>query len=238
MHNRILIKLVFTSIFGLFIFQSCSQNPNESMDINQAKQLIESGNNIQLVDVRSPEEFSSGHLKGAVNMDISGDAFESNCKSLDKNNPVYVYCLSGGRSASAAKYLRKQGYKTIELPGIMRWRAENYPLERTQENVSQGMSLQKFNDFISSHALVLVDYKATWCQPCKKMAPILEKLGEQYKNQLSILPIDADENAGLVSQQKIEALPTFVLYKNGISVWTYTGLVSEQVMNNIIQKNK
>jgi thioredoxin 1 len=79
---------------------------------------------IQLVDVRTPEEFAGGHLEGAINIDIKSPDFSSRIASeLDKDQPVYVYCRSGGRSASAGEYLAAQGYSEIyDLKGgILSW---------------------------------------------------------------------------------------------------------------------
>ena len=66
------------------------------------------GEDVQLVDVRTPGEFKKGSISGAVNYDINSRDFTSGIKSLDKNRPVFVYCLSGGRSQKAAAIMRNQ----------------------------------------------------------------------------------------------------------------------------------
>ncbi|MDX1315580.1 MAG: rhodanese-like domain-containing protein [Eudoraea sp.] len=73
--------------------------------------------NAVLLDVRTPEEFSEGHLAGAVNMDWYQSDFTEKLKSIDQGEKVYVYCKKGGRSAEAAKLMDSLGYKVIDLTG-------------------------------------------------------------------------------------------------------------------------
>jgi len=82
-----------------------------------------------ILDVRSPEEYRDGHLQSAVNMDWNGDNFDKQIQTLDKNSQVFVYCYGGGRSSSAAKELRKQGFKNVyDLKGgFEAWREAGLP---------------------------------------------------------------------------------------------------------------
>ncbi|HEX4984191.1 MAG TPA: rhodanese-like domain-containing protein [Ilumatobacteraceae bacterium] len=78
-----------------------------------------------VLDVRTPEEFAAGHIAGAVDLDLQGDAFETGVAALDPRSPYFVYCHSGNRSAQAVAYLRQQGFDSIyELEGgIGAWQA-------------------------------------------------------------------------------------------------------------------
>ena len=79
---------------------------------------------VQLVDVRTPDEYAEQHIPGAINIDVYEDDFIDQCKArLDKDRPVAVYCRSGKRSANAAGLLRKAGFKPVlNLDGgIMAW---------------------------------------------------------------------------------------------------------------------
>ncbi|MCL2923155.1 MAG: thioredoxin [Trichodesmium sp. MAG_R04] len=88
---------------------------------------------------------------------------------------------------------------------------------------------KKFNNFnellTGSDLPVLVDFYATWCGPCKMMAPILEEVNQQMKNKIRIIKIDTDKYPQLASQYHIEALPTLVLFKNGQAIEKIEGLV-------------
>jgi rhodanese-related sulfurtransferase len=86
---------------------------------------------IQLLDVRTAQEFGQGHIKNALNYDILGDDFERNIVNLKKDKPVYVYCHAGGRSAEAAGILGKKGFKEIYnlTGGITAWKKAAKPVE-------------------------------------------------------------------------------------------------------------
>ncbi|MAZ73946.1 MAG: rhodanese [Flavobacteriaceae bacterium] len=81
---------------------------------------------LQLVDVRTPEEYGVSHLKDAQNICVTEDDFKEKVKSLDKEKPVYVYCRKGGRSARAAEILAEMGFIEIyDLSGgITAWEEE------------------------------------------------------------------------------------------------------------------
>ncbi len=78
---------------------------------------------MQLIDVRTPGEFAEGHLENAVNINVNSNDFAAQVEKLDKEQPVYIYCKSGGRSGNAGKQLEAMGFKTIyDLKGgILSW---------------------------------------------------------------------------------------------------------------------
>lgn len=77
---------------------------------------------IQLIDVRTPEEYALGHIPGACNMDVNADGFARKITTLDKQKPVAVYCRSGKRSKIAARELASMGFKVYELDsGMINW---------------------------------------------------------------------------------------------------------------------
>lgn len=86
---------------------------------------------IQILDVRTMQEYQSGHIKNALQADWTNmDEFIYRTQSLDKSKPVYAYCLSGARSAKAAQWLKEKGYKVYNLEsGIAAWKREGKPLE-------------------------------------------------------------------------------------------------------------
>ncbi len=70
-----------------------------------------------LIDVRTPEEFSQGHLEGAVNLDLNAADFSQQVKGLDPQARYTVYCRSGNRSAQAAAQMRQAGIKDVQDAG-------------------------------------------------------------------------------------------------------------------------
>jgi rhodanese-related sulfurtransferase len=95
----------------------------EKVSVEQAEKLIEG--DIQLVDVRTQEEWDAGHLEGATRIEITADGFSEKAEAaLDGDKPVLVYCRSGSRSARAAEALEKLGFEMVKDldGGITAWR--------------------------------------------------------------------------------------------------------------------
>lgn len=83
----------------------------------------------RLIDVRTPAEFASGHIKGAENMDWSAADYEKTFATLDASRPVLLYCAVGGRSDQAKEYLEKKGFKVAHLvDGITGWKKAGLPV--------------------------------------------------------------------------------------------------------------
>lgn len=76
-------------------------------------------------------------------------------------------------------------------------------------------SSSNFQELLSQNELVLVDFFATWCNPCKMLSPIIEKLSEKYSDSVKIVKIDIDEHSDLAQQYGVQSVPTVMLFKNG-----------------------
>lgn len=120
------MKKVIYIVITILMMVSCSQKIGyNSVDANKFAAIIQNTNKIQIVDVRTPDEFNEGHLPGAVNIDVNGTGFAEQIKKLDKTIPVAVYCRSGRRSKLAADQLVNSGYTVTELDGgIISWQGE------------------------------------------------------------------------------------------------------------------
>jgi thioredoxin 1 len=185
----------------------------------------------QLVDVRTKGEFKGGHIANASNVELSSPDFKDMAAALDKDKPVLVYCLSGGRSAKAAEYFRKEGFKEVyEMPGgMMEWRSKNLP-EVKLVAASDGISLKEYEAMLQSNKIILVDFYAEWCAPCKKMKPFLEKISEDLKESVTVIRIDADQNPALCKEMGVAALPVLKIYKGQKETWNHTGFVDEETL--------
>ena len=115
------IKYLLTCL-ALMIMISCqAQSEFKSVDIDEFKTEI-SKSGVQLVDVRTAQEYSEGHIPGAVNIDVNATDFEEKIKALDKKENVAIYCRSGRRSKMAANKMTAAGFKVIELnTGFLSW---------------------------------------------------------------------------------------------------------------------
>ena len=195
------------------------------------KQLATEGERI-LLDVRTPGEFGERHLAGALNIDYNGADFDARIEKLDKTQSVYVYCLSGGRSAAAAQTLTEMGFtKVYEMKGgISRWIAENHPVEAENYNPNKGMALPELQSMIraAQDSVVLVDFNAAWCAPCKKMKAFMPNLIIDCGGKLKVIYVDYDNNPQLVSAMKVASIPALMLFQNGIEMKRYAGFVPQE----------
>lgn len=84
-----------------------------------------------LIDVRTVEEYASGHISGSLNMDVNNPGFKDNVLMLDKNKEYAVYCASGVRSGKAADLMRQNGFTAVHTlaGGIKTWNDKGLPLE-------------------------------------------------------------------------------------------------------------
>ncbi|MDQ3099912.1 MAG: rhodanese-like domain-containing protein, partial [Bacteroidota bacterium] len=97
---------------------------------NEFQRALEKGDAI-LIDVRTPQEFASGHIPGSINIDWSGADYESSFARLDPERPVLLYCAMGGRSDQARSYLAEKGFEAYDLDeGIISWKAAGLPVEK------------------------------------------------------------------------------------------------------------
>jgi thioredoxin 1 len=94
--------------------------------------------------------------------------------------------------------------------------------------------METFNDVISSDKLVLVDFFATWCQPCKMMHPILEQLKQGLGDSVRIIKIDVDKQGATAGQYNIQSVPTLMLFRSGQSLWRQSGVLSLAELRNIV----
>jgi thioredoxin len=123
--------------------------------------------------------------------------------------------------------MRSSGFKEVyELQGgIMKWRGANLP-ETTEIGVkSSGMNKQEFDKLLQADKVVLIDFYADWCAPCKKMKPYLEEISRDMPDQVKVIRINADDNQQLCKELKIDALPVLQLYKKQVLSWSNSGYI-------------
>jgi thioredoxin 1 len=95
----------------------------------------------------------------------------------------------------------------------------------------------KFSDIVKSETPTLVDFYATWCGPCKVMAPVLEQLKDKMGSQIRILKIDVDKNQDVADKFKIRGVPTFILFKSGEIVWRNSGVIELSRLRSTVEEH-
>lgn len=122
-----LAAIILTAFISATSLMSCTKITSVSAETFEQKITLP---DIQLVDVRTPEEYNSGHIAGAVNIDVNSPDFMSEATlKLKKDRPVYVYCRSGKRSKKAGNQLAGEGYEVVDLDGgITDWKNSGLPV--------------------------------------------------------------------------------------------------------------
>ncbi len=92
-----------------------------------------------------------------------------------------------------------------------------------------------FEEIIQSDTLVLIDFWAPWCGPCKAMAPVLKELKTELGDRVRIIKIDVDQNTDLAVQMKVMGVPTFMLFKNGQRLWHDAGTFTKEALKKKIE---
>lgn len=112
---------------GLFNFSTKSKN-YQNLYCDELEKIIreESKKNYEIIDVRTPEEYKSGHIPGAKNINILSPDFTSKVEKLGKSKNFYVYCRSGSRSASACAQMSKLGFENLYnlVGGTLGWQGD------------------------------------------------------------------------------------------------------------------
>lgn len=82
---------------------------------------------------------------------------------------------------------------------------------------------------------MLVDFGAAWCPPCKQMEPVLEKLAKDLPGAFKLVKVDGGNDIDVMKSQKVEALPVFIIYKNGKETWRKQGVIELDVLKKALQ---
>jgi putative thioredoxin len=107
------------------------------------------------------------------------------------------------------------------------------------ENLVIDSNTDKFNDDVinaSSQIPIIVDFWAPWCEPCKQMTPVLEKLVYEYKGQVKLVKINIDENQALAQQLRVQSIPMVYAFKDGRPADAFNGALPESQLRQFIEK--
>ncbi len=171
--------------------------------------LISGTDSLQLVDVRTPEEFAEARIPTAVNIDVKDSTFmDKVAETLDKDRLVAVYCRSGVRSANAAKELAKAGFNVTNLEGgITGWIEDGRTVADAYDYiVFDGDMAPDFSTTIHEGGdvtlsdlrgkVVMLQFTASWCGVCRREMPFIEKdIWQRHKDNpdFVLMGIDLQE---------------------------------------------
>ncbi len=138
-----ILRIVRLVLFLILMTMSATQisgcNTNDNIISVSAPEFDKEikADSVQLLDVRTPQEYAEGHIDGALNINVQSDDFKQMAKKeLSKDSTILVYCRSGRRSMDAAEILTKLGYKVVNMKGgIIEWKEDGLPV--TTEGISK-----------------------------------------------------------------------------------------------------
>ncbi len=223
--------------FTILSFANISISLSQVLPSNEFQKKYSETSNAQLIDVRTVGEFGGGHLPKAQNIDYRSADFLQKVNTLDKTKPVFVYCLSGGRSKAAADILKQNGFTTVyDLQGgYLKWTSNQLPVEGSKENSNaKGYSRVDIETILKENEVVVLDFFASWCGPCIKMMPTVDKLSQELTGKVKFVKVDADASKAVIESYKVDEIPTFIIFKNGKQVKRSTGYLEEKALQKMI----
>ena len=233
------MKYFYTIILSALLINTVVAQQNiQQLNASAFQKAIDSFSTKQIVDVRTPQEYSTGYIAGARNINFYDKDFKTQLESLDKTQPVFVYCKVGGRSAQAAKQLQESGFtKIYDLEGgMLSWTRNGLPVNgATVNDNANKFTKADYDKLLSDNNALLIDFYAPWCIPCKQMEPTLKKLSSKYAGKINIVRINIDEAKQLTQQLNIDAIPVLTTYKNGKEVKRVNGLQSASALEKLVK---
>jgi thioredoxin len=221
------LKRLYLVVFSIIAFSCNSQTAVQTIDVASYSKKIEATPKAQILDVRTPEEYATGHIENSDNVNWLSESFVLRTDKYDKTKPVFVYCKSGGRSIKASEKLAELGFTTVYNldGGMLKWDAAGLS---TPDTKIIGVCTQEYAELLKSDKKVLVSFYAPWCAPCKKMEPYILKMQKEMADKVVIVRLNADENKTIMQELKISELPTLLLYENKVIKWQKSGFVGEE----------
>tara|TARA_B100001250_G_scaffold69233_2_gene55570 strand:- start:14962 stop:15693 length:732 start_codon:yes stop_codon:yes gene_type:complete len=232
---------------GFCMLISCMHTNSQIIENIDALRFKEEINKLEglVIDVRTAEEFYSGYIQEATNIDFYANDFDHKLKIISKDIPVYVYCRSGGRSYATAKKMEKLGFTKVYnlVGGIGSWNSAGYKIKTFPDSndvnkeggggIDPVFTALEIDSFLTHNEIVLLAFTTKWCVPCKKIKPILEGM-QIEKSNINIVFIDADVNKELINTYHVNGLPTLIFFRDKKIAYSHVGMISKEELEKKI----
>jgi len=135
--KRLFFTTLFFTLYSLLLVTACNKKKGESLEISMSEfsELYKKNSAIQILDVRTPEEYNEGHVPNARLLTLNNLVDGSQSVPFDKNSEIYIICRSGNRSMTATKFLKQAGYEHVAsvAGGTMGWISEGNPIQKEEQ---------------------------------------------------------------------------------------------------------
>ena len=238
----------FVVIISFFLFHCSIGNEDSFLEIptkvldlesHQLVELIKENPGV-LLDVRTPNEVISGHLENASFIDYYDEDFLEKASWIKKDQPIYVYCHGGGRSAKVANQLISLGFKEVYnlIGGYSKWKENDFPIVEGEYNNSTEYETYSEetikNKIFQSEDIILV-FKTPWCLPCKRLDPVLDSF-KLLNPSWDVVVVNMDNNKDVANLYEVSSVPTMLIYKNKNLILRESGYVNlEHLMEKTIK---
>ena len=101
---------------------------------------------------------------------------------------------------------------------------------------AKAYSEQTFTALLKANKLVLIDFSANWCAPCKAMRPVVDQVSNEFKGKALVEKLDIEANSTLAKAFQVQSIPGFLIFKDGKKVWTHTGPISYAELSGVLKK--
>ena len=209
--------------------------PNKVLDLesHQLVELIKENPGV-LLDVRTPNEVSNGYLKNASFIDFYDEDFLEKASWIKKDQPIYVYCHGGGRSAKAANQLISLGFKEVYnlIGGYSKWKDNDFPIVEGIINSSsefESYSEETIKNKIFQSEDVILVFKTPWCLPCKRLDPVLDTF-KLLNPSWEVVTVNMDNNKDVANLYDVKSVPTLLIFKNKKLIFKEIGFVNHEFL--------
>lgn len=229
------------SFIVLLMINFFAQAQVTSLSAVEFKALIDKKNGL-LLDTRSAPEFARGHIAGAMLIDLQSPTLQQTLLALPKNKPLYLYCYSGARSMNTAQFLVQNGYTNVfnMQRGLIDWSRNNFPLTTNDAAQLQpqpdAVTVEAYQKLVQKKGLLLIDFYAPWCVPCKQMQPMIEELKKEYAGRVEVIRANYDASKELANKLNVTTVPYFVFLRGSSVLYTKEGLTSKQELKTQFDK--
>lgn len=240
MKRLLLLSLIMIMTFSIV---ACAPGPSESaspavsdayqkIKPEDVKKMMDDGDDVIIVDVRTAEEYNSGHLVGAVNIPVETITDKKPAELPDRDAMIIIYCRTGNRTVTAYKKLTELGYTNVhDMGGIVDWPYETVTetaaaseatpaaVDKASDGVLSSFTSTDINgnsvdaSIFNDKKLTLVNVWATFCSPCLQEMPDLGELNRQYADrgfQIVGIVTDVTDRSGTPIPDMIELVGEIV----------------------------